>query len=172
MDLRYPVGQFIFDSHISPELIEGWIKEIENAPIQLKEAVQDLNDEQLDTPYRSGGWTVRQVVHHLADSHMNSFIRFKLAITENNPTIKPYREDKWAELPDSNLPITISLVFLEALHKRWVALLRSLNASDFEKTFNHPELGDQSIATAIGLYAWHGRHHIAHISSLRERSGW
>jgi uncharacterized damage-inducible protein DinB len=171
-DLRYPIGIFSFDDPVTMEVVENWVKEIEVAPFQLREAVRNLSEEQLDTPYRPGGWTVRQVVHHLADSHMNCYIRFKLALTENGPTIKPYFEDKWAELPDSELPIEISLVLLEALHNRWVTLLRSLQEADLEKTFLHPDSGEQKVGLTIGMYGWHGRHHIAHIKTLRNRLEW
>ncbi|MFJ8526535.1 YfiT family bacillithiol transferase [Bacillus sp. NPDC094106] len=171
-DLRYPIGQFTYEENITEEMIDKWIQEIEDLPHELTKAIKDLDNKQLDTPYRIGGWTVRQVVHHVVDSHMNSYIRFKLALTENNPTIKPYREEKWAELPDSRLPVDVSLVLLEALHKRWVNLLYSLEATDLEKTFNHPESGETKLAVAIGLYAWHGRHHTTHITSLRKRLGW
>ncbi|MFD3448983.1 YfiT family bacillithiol transferase [Microbacteriaceae bacterium 4G12] len=172
MDLRYPIGQFTYKGTPTIDLMENWIEEIANLPVKLKEALKDLQEEQLDTPYRPVGWTVRQVVHHLADSHMNSYIRFKLALTEDNPTIKPYMEEKWAELPDSQLPIEVSLSLLESLHKRWVTLLQSMNANDFEKTFHHPEAGANTLGVATGLYAWHGRHHTAHITSLRNRLGW
>ncbi len=131
-----------------------------------------LSDAQLDTPYRDGGWTVRQVVHHLADSHANSVIRFKLALTEDWPTVKPYDEAAWARLPDSCLPIDGSLVFIGALHARWVALLESMQEADFQRGFNHPELGRQNLATSLALYEWHSRHHTAHITSLRARMGW
>jgi hypothetical protein len=172
MDLRYPVGQFKHNGDLTPSLIEGWIKEIEEAPALLRKAVWDLQDNQLDTPYRPGGWTVRQVVHHLADSHINAYVRFKLALTEDNPTIKPYREEKWAELYDCTLPIEVSLVLLEALHARWVTLLRSLSAADLEKTFIHPDSGEVKVGFNIGIYAWHSCHHIAHITSLRNRLDW
>jgi uncharacterized damage-inducible protein DinB len=171
-ELRYPIGIFSFENPLTMEVVDNWVKEIEVAPFQLREAVRNLSEEQLDTPYRLGGWTVRQVVHHIADSHMNSYIRFKLALTEDQPTIKPYFEDRWAELPDSELPVEISLSLLEALHGRWVTLLRSLNESDFEKTFIHPDSGVQTVGNTIGIYAWHGRHHIAHITSLSNRLGW
>ncbi|KEK23411.1 YfiT family bacillithiol transferase [Bacillus gaemokensis] len=171
-DLRYPIGQFTYGENITHDTIEKWIQDIAKLPIELTKAIKDLDKEQLDTPYRTNGWTVRQVVHHVVDSHMNSYIRFKLALTENNPTIKPYKEEKWAELPDSKLPVDVSLVLLEALHKRWVNLLSSLETADFEKTFNHPESGETKLGVAIGLYSWHGRHHTAHITSLRKRLGW
>ncbi|WP_134701235.1 YfiT family bacillithiol transferase [Ammoniphilus sp. YIM 78166] len=172
MDVRYPVGLFQHEGDITASQIEGWIREIEAAPSHLRKAVEGLNDQQLDTPYRSSGWTVRQVVHHLADSHMNSYIRFKLALTEQHPTIKPYREEKWAELPDSNMPTEVSLTLLEALHERWVHLLSHLSPDELKRTFNHPDSGEIQLAWNIGLYAWHGRHHIAHITTLRERMGW
>ncbi|MEH7748645.1 putative metal-dependent hydrolase, partial [Neobacillus drentensis] len=149
-----------------------WINEIEGLPRLLRDALKDLNNEQLDTPYRSGGWTVRQVIHHLADSHMNAFVRFKLALTEENPVIKPYDETKWAELPDYKLPIDTSLLLLETLHQRWTNLLRSLTPADMEKTFIHPDSGEVSVGENIGIYAWHGRHHLAHITSLCHRKGW
>jgi hypothetical protein len=169
---RYPIGVFKFDGEITNNVIKSWINEIEDLPELLRNAVRDLDNEQLDTPYRSGGWTVSQVVHHLADSHMNAYVRFKLALTEENPVIKPYDEGKWAELPDYKLPIDISLSLLEALHKRWVKLLHSLSPADMEKTFIHPESGEVSVGKNIGIYAWHGRHHLAHITSLCNRMGW
>ncbi|HDX9579926.1 TPA: bacillithiol transferase BstA [Bacillus pseudomycoides] len=172
MDLRFPIGPFTYEETITQEAIENWIKQIENLPTELTQAIKDLDTTQLDTPYRPGGWTVRQVVHHIADSHMNSYIRFKLALTENNPTIKPYMEGQWADLPDSELPVGISLALLESLHKRWVTLLQSMKPTDFEKTFHHPETGSNKLDVTIGLYAWHGRHHTAHITSLRNRLGW
>ncbi|MBJ8052323.1 bacillithiol transferase BstA [Bacillus cereus] len=171
-DLRYPIGQFTYVGTITEEIIDKWIQEIEDLPNELARAIKDLDQKQLDTPYRVGGWTVRQVVHHVVGSHMNSYIRFKLALTEKNSTIKPYKEEKWAELPDSKLPVDVSLVMLDSLHKRWVNLLYSLEPADLEKTFNHPESGESKLAAAIGLYAWHGRHHTAHITSLRERLNW
>ncbi|HYK73849.1 MAG TPA: bacillithiol transferase BstA [Pseudoneobacillus sp.] len=172
MDLRYPVGTFKYDGEPTNNVINAWINEIERAPQALREAVKDLAEEQLDTPYREGGWTVRQVVHHIVDSHINSYCRFKLALTEEQPIIKPYKEDKWAELSDSELPIEVSLILLENLHKRWVHLLRSLSTSDLKRTYMHPESGVIPLGLNIGLYAWHGRHHIAHITSLRERKNW
>ncbi|MEK6570441.1 MAG: YfiT family bacillithiol transferase, partial [Bacteroidota bacterium] len=150
-----------------------FIQHLADAPANLRGAVRGLSDRQLDTPYRPGGWTVRQVVHHVPDSHLNAYIRFKLALTENEPTIKPYEQQLWAELPDARTgPIEMSLALLEALHKRWVLLLQSLNPSDFNRTFRHPELGLMTLDRTLALYAWHGRHHVAHITSLRERMGW
>ncbi len=171
--LKYPIGRFKIDGYITREMISGFIDEIANAPDELKEAVKNLSESQLDTPYRPGGWTVRQVVHHLPDSHMNSYIRFKLALTENSPQIKPYDEAEWAKLKDStDTPIRVSLELLDALHKRWAVLLKSLSPNDLKKTFYHPERGEVSLDNTIALYAWHGKHHIAHINSLRKKMGW
>ncbi|MCU9614899.1 bacillithiol transferase BstA [Caldibacillus lycopersici] len=172
MDLKYPIGKFDFEGEITPIIVNEWIDEIEALPAFVRKAVQKLKAEQLDTPYREGGWTVRQVVHHLADSHMNSLFRFKLALTEENPIIRPYEQAKWAELSDSKMPIDVSLTLLEALHERWVHLLRTLTPADLEKTFIHPESGEISLGSNIGRYAWHGNHHLAHITSLCERMGW
>ncbi|MED1203982.1 YfiT family bacillithiol transferase [Heyndrickxia acidicola] len=172
MNEKYPIGQFQFEGEITPSVREGWIKEIERLPLKLKEAVKDLSDVQLNTPYRNGGWTVWQVVHHVADSHMNAYIRFKLALTEDKPIIKPYEEARWAELADYSLPIDVSLALLDALHERWTALLKDLTLSELKKTFIHPESGEISLEKNIGLYAWHGRHHVAHIESLKTKMGW
>ncbi|WP_310829598.1 YfiT family bacillithiol transferase [Paenibacillus pedocola] len=172
MDQKYPIGTFQFDGEITNKVTSVWINEIEDLPGLLRDAVKDLDNEQLDTVYRSGGWTVRQVIHHLADSHMNAFIRFKLALTEESPIIKPYDEKKWAELSDSKLPVDTSLLLLETLHKRWTNLLRGLTPADMKKTFIHPESGEVSIGKNIGIYAWHGKHHLAHITSLCNRKGW
>ena len=172
MDMKYPIGKFQFDGKITKSVTEEWINEIEKLPSLLRDAVKDLDNEQLDTPYRLGGWTVRQVIHHLADSHMNAYVRFKLALTEEKPVIKPYDESKWAQLSDNELPIDISLSLLEALHKRWTNLLRSLNPADMEKTFFHPDSGEVSVGENIGIYSWHGRHHLAHITSLCSRKSW
>ncbi|MBA2706157.1 MAG: putative metal-dependent hydrolase [Blastocatellia bacterium] len=173
MDLRYPVGEFNFSGTLSPDERAVLIDQISDTPERLRAAVHGLTREQLDTPYRPGGWTVRQVVHHVPESHMNSYIRFKLAMTEDAPTIKPYFEDRWAQLQDAlDSPIEPSLDLLEALHRRWVWFLRSLKDEDFERTFQHPELGVVSLNKNVALYAWHGRHHVAHITALRERTGW
>src|SRR5947207_2575033 len=146
MDLRYPVGNFKWPERVSEEERENYFEKIEETPAKLRAAVKGLSESQLDTPYRDGGWTVRQVVHHLADSHANAYIRFKLALTENEPTIKPYEQQLWAELPDSKeTPLEVSLTMLDALHDRWVRLLRSLNTSDWLRTFRHPELGTVSL---------------------------
>jgi uncharacterized damage-inducible protein DinB len=173
MDLRYPVGPFNFPGAISDEERQALIDQIAATPERMRAAVAGLDDQQIDTPYRPGGWTVRQVVHHVPESHLNSYTRFKLAITEEVPTIKPYYEDRWAELDDArSAPIELSLNLLEALHERWVWFLRTLKGSDFQRTFRHPELGIVSLDKNIALYAWHGRHHVAHVTSLRERLGW
>lgn len=172
MNMKYPIGIFQFDDEMTSSVINTWINEIENLPRLLRNAVKNLDDEQLNTPYRSGGWTVRQVIHHVADSHLNAYVRFKLALTEENPIIKPYDETKWAELADYNMPIEPSLLLLEALHKRWTYLLRSLTSADLEKTFIHPDSGEVSVRNNIGIYAWHGKHHLAHITSLCNRRGW
>ncbi len=173
MDLRYPVGDFSFSGKLAPDERAVLIDQIADTPERMRAAVHGLAREQLDTPYRPGGWTVRQVVHHVPESHMNSYIRFKLAMTEDAPTIKPYFEDRWAQLQDAlDSPIEPSLDLLEALHRRWVWFLRSLKDEDFDRTFQHPELGVVSLNKNVALYAWHGRHHVAHITTLREREGW
>ena len=172
-DLRYPIGKFSFEGSNSEAERSRLIDQIAEAPVQLREAIRGLSPEQLETPYRPGGWTVRQVVHHVPDSHLNSYARFKLALTEDEPTIKDYREDRWAELADAQSgPVETSLVLLESLHKRWVTMLKSMTPDQFERKFRHPELGVVSLDRSLSLYAWHGRHHVAHITSLRERMGW
>ena len=172
MDVRYPIGLFQYDGEMDKEVVNKWVKEIEELPRMLQDAVKDLDDEQLDTPYRLDGWTIRQVIHHLADSHMNAYIRLKLALTEESPVVKTYDETKWAELNDYQFPVEGSLLLLEGLHKRWAMLLRTLSQSEMEKTFTHPELGEVLIYKNIGMYAWHGKHHLAHITSLLEQKGW
>ncbi|WP_318840679.1 YfiT family bacillithiol transferase [Paenibacillus sp. BJ-4] len=173
-DLRYPIGPFVVPDTITEEQLLVWVHDIAELPSQLRQAVEGLNEQQLNTPYREGGWTIRQVVHHLADSHMNSYIRFKLALTEDTPTIKPYDEGRWAEIPDAReLPLEPSLQLLEGLHKRWVTVLRSLGEEQLHRTFIHPESGQTiRLERNIGIYAWHGKHHTAHITSLRERNAW
>lgn len=173
-DPRFPIGEFDEGVEITPDRLAGWIAEIEALPAQLRAAVSDLSPEQLDTPYRDGGWTVRQVIHHLPDSHLNAYVRFKLALTEESPTVKPYDEAAWAMLPDSRLtPPEVSLTLLEALHRRWVDLLRSMSQADFTRTFVHPEHGRAlPLDETLGRYAWHGRHHLAHVTGLRERMRW
>ena len=172
MDLQYPIGKFQWGGAITDEQREGLITQIEQAPGQLRQALAGLTQEQVDTPYRPGGWTVRQVVHHLPDSHMNTYIRFRLALTEDEPTIKPYDQERWAVLKDARTaPTELSLSLLDSLHQRWVLLLRSLRPQDFARTFRHPELGVVTLDKYLSLVAWHGRHHIAHITSLRDRMG-
>ena len=172
-DLRYPVGPFTFEGKLNDKQISQAIDEIAQAPVRLRAAVDGLSAGQLDTPYRPGGWTVRQVVHHLPDSHLNSYIRFKLALTEDQPTIKPYYENKWSSLSDAQTaPPEISLDLLEALHRRFVIVLKSLEPQELARTFLHPDIGVVSLEKNIALYAWHGRHHVAHITSLARRMGW
>src|SRR6202165_6234430 len=173
MDLSYPIGKHEHKASLPPVERENAIAQIAAAPKCLRDAVAGLSHQQFDTPYRPGGWTVRQVVHHVPDSHLNSYTRFRLALTEDEPTIKPYHEDRWAELPDARTgPVEVSLRWLECLHARWVALLRSLTEAEWKRTFRHPELGLISLEQNAALYAWHGRHHVAHILNLRERKGW
>jgi uncharacterized damage-inducible protein DinB len=172
-DPRFPIGKFDPDFEVAPELREARIAILTDLPQRLREAVAGLDDRQLDTPYRDGGWTIRQVVHHVPDSHANALTRFKLALTEDTPpTIKPYMEDRWADLGDSKLPVQVSLNFIEAIHQRWVALLHSMSYSDYQKKFIHPETGEWTLDGALALYAWHSDHHTAHITSLRDRMGW
>jgi uncharacterized damage-inducible protein DinB len=172
-DLRFPVGKFHYDGPPNDQQKQEFLNEIEQAPTKLRAAVKGLSDSQLDTPYRPEGWTVRQVVHHVPDSHLNSYVRFKLALTEDEPTIKPYAEDRWAELSDTKAtPIDVSLTLLESLHDRWVRLLRSLTPEQWKRTFRHPELGPMTLEKTLALYAWHSRHHVAHITELRRRMSW
>ena len=172
-DLRYPVGKFQPEPELNDVSRQNLIRQIAETPAKLREAVKGLTEEQLDTPYRPGVWTVRQVVHHIPDSHMNAYVRMKLGITEHEPTIKPYKESLWAELVDAkSSPVDPSLMLLESLHQRWVAFLRSMATADFARAINHPENGLMKLDRIVQLYAWHGRHHVAHITSLRERMGW
>ena len=173
-DLRYPVGEFAVTGEITPSRLEGWIAEISEAPAKLRSAVHGLTNEQFDTPYRAEGWTVRQVVHHIPDSHLNAYVRFKLALTEDNPTIKPYEEARWADLPDTKgTQVGVSLMLLESLHRRWLVLLKSLTAEQWSRTYFHPEQKKiMRLDHVAALYAWHGKHHVAHITELRERMAW
>ena len=173
-DLRYPTGPFTPPDQHSKESRARGIEVITETPERLRSAVQGLDEDQLDTPYREGGWTLRQVVHHIPDSHLNAYTRFKLGLTEDEPTIKPYDEAAWAELPDSEkVPADVSLDLLESLHVRWVTLLRSLDAADFRRTLKHPERERVlTLGQLLALYAWHGRHHVGHILALRKREGW
>ena len=172
-DPRYPIGRFTPDSSPTAESRSRHIADIAALPQRFRHAVTSLSPAQLDTPYREGGWTVRQLVHHVPDSHVNAYIRCKLALTEDVPTIKPYDEAAWAKLADSTLtPVDVSLALLEAVHTRWVTLLRSLPEEKFQRKFNHPESGIQTLDSAVAMYAWHGKHHLAHVTSLRERMKW
>ena len=172
-DLRYPIGKFEKLKGIDESQRKLFIRQIGEAPSNMQAAVEGLNQDQLETPYRPGGWTVRQVVHHVPDSHLNAYVRCKLALTEQEPTIKPYDEALWAELYDARTaPLEPSLNLLQSLHKRWTALLDSLSPGDFNRKLNHPENGPMTLDDVLSLYAWHGRHHVAQITSLRERMGW
>jgi uncharacterized damage-inducible protein DinB len=170
--LKYPVGRFEYDQQPNPNKRSMWLTSIEALPGNMRDAVTGLSDEQLDTTYREGGWTVRQVVHHVADSHMNAYVRLKLALTEIEPAIKPYEESRWAELPDSRLSVEVSLALLDALHSRWTVLLRSMKAEAFARSWRHPEHGVRDLDFLLQLYAWHSRHHVGHVRSLRERMRW
>ncbi len=173
MDPRYPVGKFEWKGEWSAGERQRAIEEVEKTPAKFRAAVAGLSQQQLDTPYREGGWTVRQVIHHIADSHMHSYLRFKLALTEEQPTITAYDEKLWAELPDTrNTPVETSLSLLDTLHHRWGVLLRAMKPEDFVRSYRHPERGLVSLDMAVAMYAWHGRHHTAHVTSLRERMGW
>jgi hypothetical protein len=171
-ELRYPIGNFLPPASSMPGQRAAQVDTLRRLPERLRAAVAGLNDAQLDTPYREGGWTVRQVVHHLADSHANGFIRFKLALTEDWPTIKAYDEAAWARLADSRLPIEPSLQFIDGMHQRFAALLESMTEDDFRRGFLHPERGRVTLIATLSLYDWHSRHHTAHITSLRSRMGW
>ena len=173
MDPRYPIGTFTPPPSFTPALRAEYIEQIAAVPARLREAVGGLTEPYLGHPYREDGWTLAQVVHHVADSHINAYVRFKLAVTEDNPPVKAYNEARWAELPDAAAgEIGVSLDLLESLHGRWVAFLRSLDAAQFERTYNHSAMGPVTLDHALALYAWHGRHHTAHITALRERMGW
>jgi len=172
-DLRYPIGEFDANIEFSAAARSERIEVLRRLPERIAAAVDGLNDEQLSTQYRPGGWTLRQTVHHVADSHATSYTRFKLALTEDEfPTIRPYFEDRWAELADSRLPVASSLTMLEGIHERWVELLGSLSEAEFQKAYIHPETGVWTIEKALALYAWHSQHHTAHITRTRERNGW
>lgn len=173
MDPRYPIGRFTPDARPTPETRARHIDEIAALPQRFRKACSGLSDSQLNTPYREGGWTVRQLIHHVPDSHLNAYIRCKLALTEDSPTIKPYDQEAWANLADSALtPAEVSLSLLEAVHTRWVTLLRSLTPEDFQRKFHHPETGVQTVDSTIAFYAWHSNHHLGHVTALRERMKW
>jgi len=172
-DPRFPIGRFHFEGPFTAQQRNEHLNHIEQTPARIRAAVSGLTPQQLDTPYRDRGWTVRQVVHHVPESHMNSYIRFKLALTEDEPTIKPYMEDLWAKLPDATTaPIDLSLTLLDSLHQRWMLVLRAMKPEDWNRTFRHPELGVMNLEKTLALYSWHGRHHTAHITSLRDKMGW
>ena len=172
-DLRYPIGKPERKTSLPADERRAAIEAIAATPAKLRSAVKGLSESQLDTPYRPGGWSVRQLVHHVADSHLNAYTRFRLALTEDNPTIKPYDEAKWAELPDARtLPVNVSLDLLDALHERWVSLLRSASPDAFARPLTHPENGPMTLDSMLTIYSWHGRHHTAHVSALRERMKW
>lgn len=172
-DPRYPIGRYEPPASITADHRRTWLGQVEDLPEMLDRAVDGLVDEQLDTRYRDGGWTLRQVVHHIPDSHTNAYVRFRLALTEDGPRIKDYREARWAELPDARSgPIESSLVLVKALHDRWIRLLREMSDEDWQRFYDHPEYGAYPLDRALGLYAWHGRHHLAHITGLRDRRGW
>jgi hypothetical protein len=172
-DLRYPIGRFEHQGPVDGATLAAWIGQIEALPGQLRDAVSRLTDEQLDTPYRPGGWTIRQVVHHVPDSHLNGYVRCKWALTEDQPLIKTYDEARWAELADyRTVPVETSLRFLAAIHEKWVALLRVLTREQLSRRFVHPDWGTVELAWNVGNYAWHGRHHLAHVTTTVERNGW
>ncbi|MEM6782387.1 MAG: YfiT family bacillithiol transferase [Bacteroidota bacterium] len=173
VDLRFPIGLFGHDAPVLPPQRDAWIDAIEALPMAFHAAGESLSDDQLDTPYREGGWTLRQVIHHVPDSHLNAYTRFCWTLTENAPTIKAYDENAWARLPVYRGPIAPSLALLDAIHARWVLLLRSLNEADWARTFHHPEtLTTHRLDMVLGTYAWHGRHHLAHLTTTIERHGW
>ena len=173
-DLRYPIGKYQPEENITQAFIDNCIAQIESLPANMRAAVEGLSEEQLDTPYRPDGWTVRQVLHHVGDSHMNAVVRFKWTLTEPEPTIKAYNEKDWALTADVNAtPVAVNIGFLEVLHHKWTRLLRSIKLEEFDRAFVHPETNRRhTLGWLIGLYAWHSQHHVAHITSLREREGW
>lgn len=172
-DPRYPIGKFTPVPSLTPALRATCIEQVAAAPGQLRRAVTGLTAAQLDTPYRDGGWTVRQVAHHVPDSHMNAYLRFKFGLTEDAPAIKTYEEKEWARTPEvAATPVDVSLALLDALHARWVILLRAMSPQQFARTIKHPEMGTPTLDTMLALYSWHGRHHTAHVTSLRDRMGW
>lgn len=173
-DPRFPIGEFVAPTGFDSAAQREWIAQIEETPHRLRHALHGLTAAQLDTPYREGGWTIRQVAHHLPDSHVNGYVRFKLALTEDTPTIRPYMESRWAELDDARTaPIDLSIALLEAVHRKWLEAVRRTDSSSFERRFIHPERGgSMSLHEQLSLYAWHGRHHVAHITTLRQQRGW
>lgn len=172
MDVRYPIGKFEMPREITPERRRLAIDEIAATPKKMRAAVHGLKDAQLDTPYRDGGWTVRQVVHHVPDSHMHAFIRLRLALTEDKPTVKPYEESRWANLADAKMPIEVSQILLDCLHARWDVNWRSMQAEQFARPLIHPDHGERDIDWLLFMYEWHGKHHTAHITELRKQKNW
>ncbi|HTQ60154.1 MAG TPA: putative metal-dependent hydrolase [Candidatus Solibacter sp.] len=172
MDPRFPIGKFAMPEGVTAERRQAAIEEIASTPSKMRAAVRGLNESQLDTPYREGGWTVRQVVHHVPDSHLNAFVRLKLALTEEKPTIKPYNQAAWAELADAKMPIAVSQTLLDSVHERWDRLWRSLKPEDFVRVLVHPEHGERTVDWILFIYEWHGKHHTAHITELRKQKGW
>jgi uncharacterized damage-inducible protein DinB len=171
-DPRYPIGRFEMVTALTAQQRADFIEQIAAAPQHLRRAVTGLDDRQLDTAYRPGGWTVRQVVHHVPDSHLNAYVRFKLALTEDEPAVKTYDETRWAVTPETREPIEVSLALLEALHGRWVLLMRGMTPADFARKIRHPEWGTPTLDAMLAMYAWHGRHHTAHVTGLRDQMGW
>jgi hypothetical protein len=172
-DPRYPIGKFSFEGTLTDPQRQQFIADIEQTPAAMRAAIKGLSTSQLDTPYRDAGWTVRQVLHHVPDSHMNAYTRFKLALTEDEPTIKPYMEDRWANLEDTrSTPPEVSLTLLDSLHDRWVRVLRAIKPEEWKRTLRHPEMGVLNLEKTLALYSWHGRHHVAHVTELRKRMNW
>jgi hypothetical protein len=171
-DLRYPIGPFVLPESVTVSERKSAIDHLRETPAMLRDAVGGLRDDQLDTPHRPEGWTLRQIAHHLPDSHLNAYARVKLALTEDTPTIRPYDQERWAELADSKIPVEMSLLFMEGLHARWVALLESIADADWSREIRHPEIGILRVDQVLAWYDWHGRHHVAQITSARERNGW
>jgi hypothetical protein len=172
VDLRYPIGPFDDRAAITADMRESAVTTIAELPSRMRAAIAGLSDSQLDTPYRPDGWTVRQLVHHVADSHINAYVRTKLGLTEKEPTVKPYDQELWVPLSDSRLPVDVSLWILDGLHARWAELWRSLSPQQFARIFMHPELGTVTLDSQLQMYAWHSRHHVAHVTALRLREGW
>lgn len=170
--LKYPIGKFEYNDPSDEKQFAVWIDDIETLPIRLINSIISLSGEQLNTPYRKGGWTIRQVIHHLADSHLNAFIRTKLLLTEDEPTIKPYDEKTWAKLTDNDLSIEPSLQIIKGVHNRWAHVLKNIDSADWDCILNHPENGSMNLKNLTAMYAWHGNHHLAHITSLKERKNW
>lgn len=170
--LKYPIGRYKAEKSATPRDVARWIDEIEQFPSKLRSGVHSLTDDQLETPYREGSWTIRQLIHHIADSHLNGYLRIKLVLTEDCPVIKPYEQDSWAELVDSSMETDASLDLLSGLHKRWAQLLKSLGEKQLVREFIHPESGRSVVKSLIGGYAWHGKHHLAHITNLKKQENW